>query len=58
MLRLADLDIDPSAVGRSGARQELVALRSAPARASGELLTDDGTAHERIVEFLVDAKVL
>ncbi|MDA8285987.1 MAG: electron transfer flavoprotein subunit beta/FixA family protein [Actinomycetota bacterium] len=57
-LSLADLGIDPSAVGWAGARQEVVSVVSAEARTGGEIVVDDGDAHERIVAFLEQLKVI
>ncbi len=57
-LSLADLGIDPSTVGWAGARQEVVSVVAAEARAGGEIVVDDGDAHERIVAFLEQLKVI
>lgn len=55
---LAGLGIDPSTVGWSGARQEISSIAEAPAREGGEVIVDEGDAHERILAFLDDLKVL
>ena len=57
-LDLAGLGIDPATVGWSGARQEITDVAVAPARDAGELIHDEGDAHERILAFLDDLKVL
>jgi len=57
-LSLADLGIDPSKVGRQGARQEVVAVEAAESRAGGEIVTDDGEVEVRIVAQLEEWKVL
>lgn len=57
-LTVADLGLDPSAVGWTGARQEIVAVEDAPARGAGEVVVDEGDAHERIVAFLEQLKVI
>ncbi len=57
-LALADIGVDPSVVGRSGARQEVLAVEKAEARAGGTILTDDGRAHEEIVALLDEWGVL
>ena len=54
----AGLGIDPATVGWSGARQEITDVAVAPARDAGELIHDEGDAHERILAFLDDLKVL
>ena len=45
-------------VGWSGAGQEIVDVAVAPAREAGEVFEDDGTAAQKIVEFLDGLKVL
>jgi electron transfer flavoprotein beta subunit len=57
-LTVADLGIDPGKVGWAGARQEIVSVEAAEERSAGEIVTDDGDAHERIVAFLEQLKVL
>ncbi len=55
---VADLGLSPDDVGWKGARQEIVNVAAAPAREAGEKIEDDGSAHERIVEFLEQLKVI
>ena len=57
-LCLADLGIDPSEVGAAGAREEVVSVVDAEARQAGEIVIDDGDAHERIVAYLEALKVI
>ena len=57
-LTVADLGIDPSQVGAAGARQEIMAVTEAEARAGGEIVTDEGEGYQRIIEFLEQLKVL
>ena len=57
-LDLAALGIDPANVGWAGARQEVVDVAEAPAREAGEIVHDEGDAHERILAFLDDLKIL
>jgi len=57
-LDLAGLGIDPATVGWAGARQEITDIAEAPAREAGEIVHDEGDAHERILAFLDDLKVL
>jgi electron transfer flavoprotein beta subunit len=52
----ADLGVAP--VGWAGARQQIVDVASAPERAAGEIVEDDGDAHTKIVEFLDKLKVI
>ncbi len=55
---VADLGLDASSVGWAGARQEIVEVAAAEERQAGEIVEDDGTAHERIVAFLEGLKVI
>jgi len=57
-LDLAALGIEPGEVGLSGARQDVLALRDAEARGGGEVVVDQGDAHERILAFLEELKVI
>jgi len=40
------------------ANQTITSVTAAPAREAGEKIEDDGTAHERIVAFLENLKVI
>jgi len=55
---IADLGIDAGSVGWAGGGQEIVAIEPAPEREAGEVIEDEGDAHERIVAFLDELKVL
>ena len=57
-LDLSALGIDPQTVGWAGARQEITEIADSPAREAGEVVVDEGEAHERIMAFLDDLKVL
>ena len=57
-LGIADLGIAAEQVGWAGAGQEITDVAAAPGRAAGEVVEDDGGAHERIVAFLDDLKVI
>ena len=57
-LGLADLGIDAGVVGWSGGGQEIVDIQNAEEREAGEKIVDEGDAHERIVAFLDELKVL
>ena len=57
-LDLAGLGVDASAVGVGGARQETVQVTAAEERQAGEIIEDEGDAHEKIVEFLGELKVI
>ena len=55
---VADLGLEASQVGWAGARQEITEVRQAEERQAGEKIEDDGAAHERIVAFLEQLKVI
>jgi electron transfer flavoprotein beta subunit len=57
-LKVADLGLDASQVGWDGARQEIVDVAAAEERQAGEIVEDEGDAHERIVQFLEQLKVI
>ncbi|MGH9034162.1 MAG: electron transfer flavoprotein subunit beta/FixA family protein, partial [Acidimicrobiia bacterium] len=57
-VKAADLGLDASQVGWEGARQEITDVRQAEERQAGEKIEDDGSAHERIVAFLEQLKVI
>jgi electron transfer flavoprotein beta subunit len=57
-LKVADLGVDAGAVGNAGAGQEIVAVAPAEARKAGEIVVDEGDAHERIIAFLEELKVI
>jgi electron transfer flavoprotein beta subunit len=51
-LSLADLGIDPALVGEVGARERVLAIGTAEARAAGQIIKDDGNAAQQIADFL------
>lgn len=57
-LTVADLEIEVSQVGWAGGCQEIADITVAPARDAGEIFEDEGDAHEKIVAFLDELKVL
>ncbi len=57
-LDLAGLGLDASQVGWDGARQQITDVTPAPEREAGEKIVDEGDAHEKIVAFLEDLKVV
>jgi len=54
----SSLGLGAGEVGAAGARQEVVSMEAAEARSAGEVVVDEGDAHERIVAFLEQIKVL
>jgi electron transfer flavoprotein beta subunit len=57
-VKVADLGLSADQVGWAGARQKITNIEAAPAREAGEKIEDDGTAHERVVAFLEQLKVI
>ncbi len=55
---LGDLGIDAGQVGWAGARQEISEVSPAAEREAGEKIVDEGDAHEKIVAFLEQLKVI
>lgn len=51
-LTLTDLGIDASQVGEAGARERVLTIGSAEARAAGQIIKDDGNAAQSIADFL------
>ncbi len=51
-LALNDLGIDASQVGEAGARERVLTIGSAEARAAGQIVKDDGNAAQSIADFL------
>jgi len=57
-LTVADLGLDPSQVGFAGARQQVISVEVSEARKAGEIVVDAGDAHERVISFLEQLKIL
>jgi electron transfer flavoprotein beta subunit len=57
-LKVADLGLDGGQVGQTGAGQEITDVAAAEERKAGEIVQDEGDAHERIVQFLDQLKVI
>lgn len=55
---IADLGLEASQVGWDGARQQITDVTPAPEREAGEKVVDEGDAHEKIVAFLEELKVI
>lgn len=51
-LTVKDLDLTPEQVGEAGARERVLAIGQAEARAAGQVIKDDGTSAEKIADFL------
>jgi electron transfer flavoprotein beta subunit len=57
-LTAADLGFSEDEVGWAGAGQEIEDISAAEARKAGEVIEDEGDAHERVVAFLEGLKVI
>jgi electron transfer flavoprotein beta subunit len=57
-LTVADLGLSADQVGAAGARQEVVEVTAAEERKAGEVITDEGDAHQRVVAFLEQLKLI
>jgi electron transfer flavoprotein beta subunit len=57
-VKVAGLGLSPDDVGWAGARQEIVDVAPAEERQAGEIVEDEGDAHEKIVAFLEKLKVI
>src|SRR3954454_18071783 len=57
-LSLSDLGVDSDEAGEAGSRTEVYALGDPPARGDTVKIEDDGSAAEKIVEFLHERKAL
>ena len=55
---LADLGVEPSAVGLAGAATAVRAATANPPRTAGEVVVDEGDGAARIADFLVSQKIL
>jgi electron transfer flavoprotein beta subunit len=56
-LTVADLGLEGQ-VGSAGARQAITDVADADTRQSGEIVVDEGDAHERVVQFLEQLKLV
>ena len=57
-LTLADLGVEPGDAGTAGSRTTVLATAPPPAKGGQVKLEDDGSAAEKIVEFLAERKLL
>jgi electron transfer flavoprotein beta subunit len=57
-LALADLGVEASQVGDAGSRTEVLSLGPPPPRGDSVRIEDDGTAAQRILDFLLERKLV
>jgi electron transfer flavoprotein beta subunit len=55
---LSDLGVEAGSVGEEGSRTAVLALADPPARGDSQKIEDDGSAAEKIVQFLAEKKLL
>lgn len=58
VLSLQDIGLDASRVGRAGSWTSVAASAPRPARAAGTLITDDGDAGIKLVDYLASQKLI
>ena len=54
----ADLGLDAGAIGEAGSKTEVLALHDPPPRGDSQKIEDDGSAAEKIVEFLAEKRLI
>jgi electron transfer flavoprotein beta subunit len=57
-LSLADVGVDPGAVGEAGSKTEVLALSEPPSRGDARKIEDDGNAAQAIVDFLAEKRLV
>jgi electron transfer flavoprotein beta subunit len=57
-LTVADLGIDGGQVGQAGAGQQINAVTQSEGRQAGEIVVDEGEAHQNVIAFLEKLKVI
>ena len=55
---LSDLGLDADGAGEGGSKTEVYALNEPPARGDTQKIEDDGTAAQKIVDFLLERKAI
>ena len=55
---VGDLGLDPGELGAAGSRTEVLALADPPSRGDSVRIEDDGSAAEKIIEYLSERKLL
>ena len=58
ILSLGDVGIDAADVGESGSRTTVLALADPPARGGSQKIEDDGSGAQKILDFLVERKLV
>ena len=55
---LADVGVDASAAGEAGSRTTVISLSPPESRGDSQKIEDDGTAAQKILDFLVERKLV
>jgi len=58
VVSLADVGVDASAAGESGSRTTVRTLNPPPSRGDNQKIEDDGSAAQKILEFLIERKLV
>jgi electron transfer flavoprotein beta subunit len=58
VVSLADVGVDASAAGEPGSRTTVRALNPPPSRGDNQKIEDDGSAAQKILEFLIERKLV
>ena len=58
VLSLQDIGVDPAQVGREGSWTSVAASAPRPARGAGTIITDDGDAGIKLVDYLASQKLI
>jgi electron transfer flavoprotein beta subunit len=58
VLTLADLGVDADSVGLTGAWSQVVDASKRPPKGAGVIVTDDGSAGQQLVQFLIDRRLV
>jgi electron transfer flavoprotein beta subunit len=57
-LSTSDLGLDAAAVGEAGSRTEVLGLHAPPPRGESIIIEDESQGAERVLEYLVEAKLI
>jgi electron transfer flavoprotein beta subunit len=57
-LALAELGVEPELAGETGSKTEVYALNEPPPRGDSRKIEDDGSAAEKVVEFLAEKRLV
>ena len=58
VVSLSDVGVDPSRAGTAGSRTTVAALNPPPSRGDSQKIEDDGSGAQKILEFLIERKLV